>query len=102
MPLKNNGNKAERNTLTAARKELVADDLCLIGDLTKFLEVMIASHPEEVVEHFFGAWMRATCIEVDEGKRKGSSTQAMLNHYAVMAESLRNRVVFAQLEEKAR
>lgn len=94
------GNRTQLNTLTAARRALCLDDLRMISDLTKFLEVMIAEHPEEVVEHFFGSWLRATCIEVDEGTRKGSSTANMLKFYADQADGLRHRIAEASEEPK--
>lgn len=99
MPLKNNGNRTQLNTLTAARKALTLDDLRFIGDLAKFFEVMLQKHPAEVVEHFFDAWLRAKCIEVDEGIRQGSSTKAMLDFYGIMAEGLRTRIAEAQVQE---
>lgn len=96
---KNQGNRTELNTLTAARKALTIDDVRFVGQLAKFMETMIAEHPAEVVEHFFSAWMRATCIEVDEGTRLlGSSTQHMLDFYATMAEGLRVRIAEAHRE----
>lgn len=85
------------NTLTAARKALTLDDLRLINDMTKFLKTMITEHPQEVVDHFFTPWMRATCAEVDDGTRPlGSSTAAMLEFYSMMAEGLRARLTEAQ------
>lgn len=94
---KNKGNRTELNTLTKARAAMSIDDVRLVGQLAKFLEVMIEKEPNMVTLHFFSAWMRATCSEVDDGTRPlGSSTKQMLDFYKLMAESLRTRVAEAQ------
>lgn len=97
---KTQGNRTQLNTLTAARKALTLDDVRLIGQLAQFLETMIAEHPEEVKEHFFSAWMRATCEEVEDGTRKVGSTSAqMLEFYLTMVEGLHHRITEAQVQE---
>lgn len=92
----NKGSRTQLNTLTAARKALTLDDLTTIRMMARFLETMIAEHPAEVVEHMFSSWMRATCIEAEEGTRKGSTTAQMLEFYSDMAEGLRQRITEAQ------
>lgn len=98
---KNQGTRHELNTLIAARRALDLDDLRFIGQLADFLITMIDEAPSEVTQHFFTAWMRAQCAEVDDGTRpRGSSTQQMLDYYKMVAEDLRDRVAHAPTPER--